>query len=77
MVSNALTDPESIQITDVNMDSMTHTWATVSLPAEVGQKKCGSLRCKVDTVPRQSLVDDPDEAMTQNALSTTAEALYP
>ena len=40
---------QSIQLSDVNIDPMTQAWGTGNLPAKVEQKRCGSLRFKVNT----------------------------
>ena len=47
MRSNA--DSETIEISDVQIDSTTEAFVTVQMPAEIGQNKLATLRCKVDT----------------------------
>ena len=45
----APSDPEHINITTINIDTLTEAWATVSMPAEIGPNQHGNLRCKVNT----------------------------
>ena len=47
MRSNA--DPETIELSDVQIDSTTEAFATVQMPAEIGPNKLATLRCKVNT----------------------------
>ena len=49
MFSSALSNPEHISITAINIDALTETWATITMPVEIGPNQCGSLRCKVNT----------------------------
>ena len=45
----APSDPEHINITAINIDSLTKAWEIVTMPAEIGPNHCGSLQCKVNT----------------------------
>ena len=47
MRSNA--DPETIELSDVQIDSTTKAFATVQMPAEIGPNKLATLKCKVNT----------------------------
>ena len=47
MRSNA--DPETIELSDVQIDSTTEAFATVQMPAEIGPNKLVTLKCKVNT----------------------------
>ena len=47
MRSNA--DPETIELSDVWIDSTTEAFVTVQMPAEIGPNKLATLKCKVDT----------------------------
>ena len=47
MRSNA--DPETIELSDVWIDSTTKAFATVQMPAEIGPNKLVTLKCKVNT----------------------------
>ena len=47
MRSNA--DPETIELSDVQIDSTTEAFATVQMPAEIGPNKLATLKCKVNT----------------------------
>ena len=42
-------DPNTIHISDVQIDATTEAFATVEMPAEIGPCQCGTLKCKVDT----------------------------
>ena len=42
-------DPNTIHISDVQIDAATEAFATVEMPAEIGPHQCGTLKCKVDT----------------------------
>ena len=42
-------NPEHINITAINIDALTKTWETITVPAEIGLNQHGSLRCKVNT----------------------------
>ena len=42
-------DPNTIHISDVQIDATTEAFATVEMPAEIGPHQCGTLKCKVDT----------------------------
>ena len=42
-------DPNTIHISDVQIDAVTEVFATVEMPAEIGPHQCGTLKCKVDT----------------------------
>ena len=42
-------DSETIEISDVQIDSTTEAFATVQMPAEIGPNKLVILKCKVDT----------------------------
>ena len=47
MRSNA--DSETIEMSDVWIDSTTEAFVTVQMPAEIGPNKLVTLKCKVDT----------------------------
>ena len=47
MRSNA--DPETIEISNVQIDSTTEAFATVQMPTEIEPNKLVTLKCKVDT----------------------------
>ena len=42
-------DPNTIHISDVQIDAATEAFATVEMPAEIGPHQCETLKCKVDT----------------------------
>ena len=42
-------DPNTIHISNVQIDATTEAFATVEMPAEIGPCQCGTLKCKVDT----------------------------
>ena len=42
-------DPETIEISNVWIDSTTEAFLTVQMPAEIGPNKLATLKCKVDT----------------------------
>ena len=43
------TDPKTIELSDVQIDSTTEAFVTVQMPAEIGPNKLVTLKCKVDT----------------------------
>ena len=49
MPSLAPSEPKHINITAINIDTLTEAWATVTMPAEIGPNQCESHRCKVNT----------------------------
>ena len=49
-------DPETIGISDVQIDSTTEAFVTVQMPAEIGPKELVTLKCKVDTSAGSNII---------------------
>ena len=63
-------DPESVSFVDVSIDTITHAYMTVKMPAEIGMNQCGSLICKVDTGVISN-VSSALSSMVRDALSSS------